>query len=148
MFYQEKQTIVSLASTILISLFYCANMLQRYQERSANAADDFQFLASAALLLIPVLIVSKIVIYILFSIVNTVVTRQEEPSVKDELDQLINLKATRNFYHVFMAGFVLSLGSAAIGQPPVVMFSLLLLSMIVSGVTLDVSQLYFYRRGV
>jgi hypothetical protein len=148
MSYQEKQAIVSLIGTILISAGYCVYIFQKYQAEGVSPTNDLSFWASAILILILVMIVLKIIVYIAFSILNTIVTREEEPGFTDERDKLIDLKATRNFYHVFMAGFVLSMLALAVGQPPFVMFTIIFFSILVAGMILDISQFYFYRRGV
>jgi hypothetical protein len=148
MSYQEKRTIVSLLATILISAFYFRDVLERYQASGMEANDVFRFWGAALIIYIPVIVIFKIIIYIVLSVINTVATKEEEPDFTDELDRLIEMKSTRNFYHVFMAGFLLSLGIMVLGQPPVVMFLVLAATIVVAGIVLDVSQFYYYRRGV
>ena len=92
-------------------------------------------------------IVAKIIIYILFSIVNMIATREEEPSITDERDKLIELKATRNSLYVFGAGFLVAMGSLVMEMPPSAMFIILICAGIVSEMISDLSQFYFYRRG-
>jgi len=149
MSYQEKETIVSLFSNIIISAIYFYIVVQRFQIGTYDSTGVIYFWASVILILIPVLIVPKIVIIIIFNIINTIITREEDdPSFTDELDKLIDLKATRNFYHVFMVGFLLSMVSIVAGMSVVVMFMILLSTLIISGIIMDISQLYFYRRGI
>jgi hypothetical protein len=40
------------------------------------------------------------------------------------------------------------LGIMVLGQPPVTMFLVLAATIVVAGIVLDVSQFYYYRRGV
>jgi hypothetical protein len=148
MSYQEKRSIASLFGTVLISLLYGAFIYQKYQEGGANLNGEFHFWASAILLFIPAAVVLKIVIVVVFSIISTITTQEEEPSVTDERDKLVDLKSTRNFFFVFMAGFFLSLLTQVFSQPPSVMFSLILISIFVGGAVLDISDFYYYRRGV
>lgn len=148
MFFQEKRALVSLIGTLLISTFYFVYVLQKYEAEQLGAANDFSFWGAAILIFIPVSVVFKIIIHIIFIIINTVATQEEEPSITDEFDKLVDLKAVRNFYHVFMAGFLLAMGVLVLGFPPLAMFIVLLLSIVVAGVILDASQFYFYRRGV
>jgi uncharacterized membrane protein YfcA len=147
MTYQERRAIVSVISTLLISTLYSAYMAQRYPEASAYSAEVFRFWGAFFLILIPVSIVAKIIIYILFSIFNTVTTREQEPSITDERDKLIDLKATRNSLVVFTAGFLAGMLAAALGQPPTVMFIAFIASGVLAEVVSDLSQFYFYRRG-
>jgi hypothetical protein len=148
MSFQERRALVSLVSGILISALYCAYMIQRYPEASAYSADVFRFWGSFFLILIPVTIVSKIILYIVFHILNAVATREVEPSLTDERDKLIELKATKNSLYVFIFGFVLAMGSLVVDTQPSVMFIILICSGVVAQMVSDISEFYFYRRGV
>lgn len=146
--FQEKRALASLLGTVIISVFYFINVFQRYQTEQPASGDEFRFWAAAILIYVPVSIVLKIIVHIVFVIINTVATQEKQPTITDELDKLVNLKATRNFYHVFMAGFLLALLPVAVGQPPFVMFTIFLLGIFAAAFALDASQFYFYRRGV
>ena len=150
--HQEKGTIVSLATTILSFAIYCLVVFQKYQDvnldpANANSADEFKFWATVILVLIPVLIVSQIVSQIIFIIINFVVTGEEAPEIIDEFDKLIDLKSTRNFYHTFMVGFLLSMIAIVLDEPPATMLIIMFAAILVSGVILDLSERYYYRRG-
>jgi hypothetical protein len=147
MSYQERRSIVNLISTILISAVYCAYMIQRYPVKDSYSVDVFHFWGAFFLILIPVSIVAKIIIYIVFAIINAIATREEEVPITDERDKLIETKAHMNSNYVFIVGFVLAMGSLAIDRPPSVMFIILLLSGIVSEMVSDISQFHFYRKG-
>lgn len=147
MSYQERRALVSVISTILITVFYSAYMIQRYPEASAYSAEMFRFWGMFFLVLIPVTIVAKIIIQIIFSIVNTIASEEEEPAIVDERDRLIELKAMRNSLYVFSAGVMLAMASLVIDMPPAVMFIILFCAGLVSEIISEVSQFYFYRRG-
>jgi hypothetical protein len=147
MSFQERRSIVNLISSVLITALYSAYMIQRFPEASPYSPDVFHFWGAFFLILIPVSIVARIVIYIVFYIVNTIATREEEPSITDERDKLIELKAQTNATYVFVVGFLLAMGSLIIAMPPSAMFILLLCAGVVSEMVSDISQFYFYRRG-
>ncbi|MRN52296.1 hypothetical protein [Paenibacillus monticola] len=147
MSYQEKKNVVSLLSTLLIFGFYCSYVFQVHQE-STELIDNFRFWGASILILIPVSIVVKIIITIVFNIIYRITTNEIEPSFSDELDKLIELKATRNSHYVFILGFLLSMGSLVIEMPPSTMFIILIFSGLVSEVAGVITQLYLYRRGV
>lgn len=147
MSYQERRAIVSFISTILISTLYSAYMLQRYPDGGAYSPEVFSYWATFFILLIPVSIAAKIIIHIVFSIINTITSNEGEPSLTDERDKLIDLKSTRNALYTFVAGFFLAIGSAAADAPPTIMFILLLGAGILSQIVADISQFFFYRRG-
>ncbi|MBT2292596.1 hypothetical protein J7E73_26365 [Paenibacillus albidus] len=148
MSYQEKKNVVSLFSTILIFSFYCLYVFQTYPEAVQESAETFRFWASVILILIPVSIAAKIIITIVFNIIYRITTNEKEPSFTDELDKLIELKASRNSHYVFILGFVLSMGSLVLNMPPYAMFIILIFSGLVSEVVGVITQLYLYRRGV
>ena len=148
MSFQERRAIVSLISTILISALYSAYMFQRYPEGNSYSADVFRFWGVFFLILIPVSIVAKIVIHIVFSIINTIATREAEPAITDERDHLIELKATRNALYTFAMGFLLAMSSLVMDMPPSAMFIILICTGVVSEIVSEISQFYFYRSGV
>jgi hypothetical protein len=148
MSFQEKRTLVSLITTLVISAAYFVYMFQRYPEASPYSVDIFRYWGSFFLILIPVSIVAKVVVHIVFSIINTLATQEEEPAFTDERDRFIELKSARNALYTFSIGVVLAMGSLVIDVPPATMFLLLLGAGILSEVVSDISQLYFYGRGV
>lgn len=148
MSYQERRSLVNLISDIVITGAYTVYRFQHYPETDPYSPEIFQFWGAFFLLLIAVSIVAKIIIYIIFSIINTIATREEIPSITDERDKLIGLKAMRNTLYTFMIGFVLGMASLAFDQPPTVMFIILFGAGFLSSLMTDVSEFYYYRRGV
>lgn len=91
---------------------------------------------------------AKVIIQIVFNIVNSLVTNEKESLITNELDQLIGLKSTRNSHYVFIIGFLLSMIPLVTDQPPYVMFIILISSGFLSELVGIITQLYLYRRGV
>ncbi|QCR31219.1 hypothetical protein [Lysinibacillus sp. SGAir0095] len=148
MTYQEKKSIVSLISAILIFVSYCLYMYPRYPEEGLESMETFHYWSSFVLILTVFSIVAHIIISILFNIVFRMTTKEREPKFADELDKLIELKAFRNSFFVFILGFILAMGSLIIYQPLQVMFVILIASGFISDVTGSATKLYHYRRGV
>jgi hypothetical protein len=147
MSYQERRAIVNFVSSLLITALYSLVMASHYPDADAYSVEVFRFWGAFILILIPVSIVARIVIYIGFSILNTIATREMEPSITDERDKLIELKAARISLYVFTFGFLLAMISLVVEQPPWVMFTLLILAGILSDTLNELAQFYFYRRG-
>lgn len=147
MSYQERRAIVSLIETVVVSALYSAYMIQRYPAGDLYSPAIFHFWGSFFLILIPVTIVAKIIIYIIFAIINAIATREEELPITDERDKMIELKSQINGGFVFVFGFILAMASLVASLPPAVMFIILLLSGILSEIISDISQFYYYRRG-
>lgn len=148
MTYQEKKSIVTLFSTILIFVLYCLFMYPKYPEGSADITKVFHYWGSFVLVLTLVSIVAHIIISIVFNIFFRVTTGEKEPAFEDELDKLIRLKSIRISFAVFVIGFLLAMGSLVLDRPPSAMFIILIVSGFASDVTGSLSRLYHYRRGV
>ncbi|WP_160719498.1 hypothetical protein [Bacillus sp. USDA818B3_A] len=148
MTYQEKKSIVSLITVILIFGFYCLYMYPQHPEEGLGSSETFRYWGSFVLKLTLVSIVVHILISIIFNIVYRITTREKEPAFADELDKLIALKAYRNSFFVFIIGFLLAMGSIVFYQPSQAMFIILIISGFLSDVTGSVSKIYHYRRGV
>jgi hypothetical protein len=147
MTYQENKSIVSLISTILIFGLYCLYMYPRYPG-GQESTETFHYWGSFVLILLLISIVAHIIISILFNIVFRITTKEKEPRFADELDKLIDLKANRNSFFVFIIGFLHAMGSLVFYQPLQVMFIILIFSGFISDVAGSVTKLYHYRRGV
>ena len=148
MSYQERQSLVSLISTILVFVLYSAFMAQRYPDAGEYSPEVFRFWGAFILILIPVSIVTQIILHIVFSIINAIATREEESLIVDERDKLIELKATRSGLYVFAVGVLLAMGSLVINMPPSAMFIILIIAGMLSSVISDALQLVSYRRGL
>lgn len=146
--YQETRSIVYLASTVVASALYALYIGSTYAGQVAQAPDDRVFWATVILIFIPVLIVFRIIVTIIFAILHKIRTDEDTVYQEDELDRLIDLKATRMFYNVLMAGVVLALLGQVLGLPLSGFFLMLGGAIVVAGLTLDLTQLFFYRRGV
>jgi hypothetical protein len=146
--YQERRSILNLFSGILITVLYSAYMIQRYPQADAYSPEVFQFWGAFFLILIVVSIVARIIIFILFAILNAIIQQEQEPDITDERDRLIELKSLRNGGYVFILGFIVAMVTVAAGQTPAVMFVTLLCAGLVSDMISTLSEFYFYRRGV
>lgn len=148
MTYQEKKSIVSVISAILIFVSYSAYRYTQYPERGLEHTEAFRYWGSFVLVLTLVSIIAHIVIGIVFNIIFRITTGEKEPSFADELDKLIELKAHRNGFFLFIFGFLLAMGSLVIEQPIQTMFIILIVAGFVSDVASSVTKLYHYRKGV
>ncbi|WP_046230259.1 hypothetical protein [Paenibacillus algorifonticola] len=148
MTYQEKKSIVSLISTILIFASYCSYKYLQYPVEGLQTMESFRYWGSFILVLTVVSIVAHIVISIIFNIFFRVTTGEKEPTFADELDKLIDLKANRISFFIFILGFLLAMGSLAINQPTQAMFVILIASGFISDVIGSATKIYHYRKGV
>jgi Na+-driven multidrug efflux pump len=153
MSYQEKRTIATLFSGLLVFAAYIFFVWKKSQGGMVNLGSDLKFWAGAILVFIGIGIVATIIIQIIFHIfyvaVNTVKNNDPDlPEADDEMDKLISMKSTNNSYYVVGAGFILALVTLLLQKPPAVMLNIIFLSFQLGMFFEGFSQIYFYRRGV
>ncbi len=165
MSYQERRTIVSLITGILVIAAYLIYTLGRYQSGAVDGS-DLKFWAGAILIFIGIGIAVSIVIQIVFHILMSIgiaVNRKIQGEslddkaieksinaqmVEDEMDKLIQLKAMRISFAAAGVGFIAALVSLVLGYSAAVMLNILFLSFSVGALIEGVVELYYYRRGV
>ena len=150
MSFQQKNITVSLVNFTLILGFYLIRMFQMIQEGSFNATNVFRLWGIIIGLAIIVTIIGTILTHIVSAIIQAIKTGEEDPKIEDfedERDRLIDLRGTKVTYFVSSIGVFLSMLTFTLGQPPLVMFTLLIFFGVVAQIIGDISRLYLYRKG-
>ena len=149
MSYQEKNITVSVMTYILILGFYVVNLFQMYQTEGLVSTRVFGLWAIVILAAIIVNIAASILTNIALSIVHAIQTRTNESErfIADERDKLIELKGMKVSYIAYSLGVLIAMLTFVFGQPPLVMFSLIVLFSLVAEIIGDMAQIYLYRRG-
>jgi hypothetical protein len=165
MSYQEKRTITSIISGILILAAYCLYAFNP-SRLAALPPGDLKPWAGAMLIFIAVgigaTIVIQIVFHILLSIALAVQTKIENQQsdekdiertihremIEDERDKLIDLKAMRIGFAVAGVGFIAALLSLVFNYSLIVMLNIMYLSFSIGSLLEGGGQLYYYRRGL
>ena len=145
--HQEKQSIVSIIGSVLVIGFYSMYVYKNYIQADLDLLNDFQFWGKSFLYLIPIGIVVQIVIHIVFAIANRIITQEDIPDITDERDKLIELKSIRISHWIFILGFMLAMGSLAMGMEPYVMFLTLISSGFLASLASEVAKIIYYRKG-
>ena len=146
---REKFITVSMIGSILTLGLYSLFIYNRYIATDPDIVNNLKFWGKSILILIPVTIVVQIIIHILFVIINKIVNREDPPPMlTDEMDKLIELKATRISHWIFILGFFLAMCALAMEMPVWVMFTFLIGSGFLAGITSDIAKLYFYKKGI
>lgn len=151
MTFQEKNITVSLVNFSLILIYFLIRVLQMFQSDNFTPEGIFRLWGITIALAIVVTIIGTILTHIVSTIIEAIKTGDEDPKVEDiqdERDELIDLKGTKVTYVVSSIGVFLSMLAFVFGQPPLVMFSLLIFSGLVAQIVGDISRLALYRRGV
>jgi hypothetical protein len=150
MSFKQRNITVSFISNLLILGFFLIRLIQLTQNDSFIAANVFRLWGIVIVLTIVVTIVGTILAHIGSAVVQAIQTGGEEPEIEgleDERDKLIDLKGNRVAYVVFSIGVFLAMLTFVFDQPPLMMFTLLILAGIIGQMTSDISRLVLYRRG-
>lgn len=147
MSYHERKSIVAIVSSVLTTVVYSFYVYQRYLAEGVEILNSPQFWGVTFFVFILVSIVAGILVTIGFTIHYRLTTKETEPTITDERDALIELKATRNSYYAFIAGVLLSMGLLALNMPLWGTFIGLTYSGLAASLVDDVTQFYLYRRG-
>jgi len=150
MSFQEKNITVSFVNFTLILGFYLIRVFQMILGGSFNSTNVFRLWGIILALAVVVTIFATILTHIVSAIIYAIRTGEEKPDIEDiedERDQLIDLKGTNITYIASSIGVFLAMLTFVVGQPPLVMFTLLVFSGLVAQIIGDISRLYLYRRG-
>jgi hypothetical protein len=134
---------------MLILGFYLISLFQLVQGGILNSEHVFRLWGIVVVLATIGTVTIIIFTHIASNVIHTIKTNKEShlKDIQDERDKLIELKGTNVAYRVSSIGVALSMLTLVLGQPPLVMFSLLIFSGIVAQISADLRRLYLYRRG-
>lgn len=150
MSFKEKNITVSLVSFTLILGFFLIRVFQMIQNEGFNSTNVIRLWIIVIVLAIFFTIVATILTHIVSAIIQVIKTGEEDPEIEDledERDELIDLRGTRVTYLVSSIGVFLAMLTFALGQPPLVMFTLLIFVGVLAQIIGDISRLSLYRRG-
>jgi len=150
MSFQQKNVTVSLVTFLLILGFYLVRVFQIIQDGNFNSTNVFRLWGFVIAFAIVGTIVVTIFTHIFSAITQAIKTGEEDPDIEDiedERDRLIDLRGTKVTYFVSSIGGFLSMLTFVLGQPPLVMFTLLIFFGVLAQIVGDISRLYLYRRG-
>ena len=150
MTFQEKNVTVSLVTFSLILIFYLRQMFKMIQDSGLEASSVFRLWGIVIVLGIFLTVAMTIITHIVSAIIEAIQTGEKDPKIEDtadERDKLIDLRGTKITYSVSSIGVFLAMLTFVFGQPPLVMFSLLIFFGLFAQVIGDISRLILYRRG-
>lgn len=150
MSFQEKNITVTLISFLLILVFYTIRVFQMATDGGLNSTELFRLWGVTIVLSIIVTIVGMILTHIVSTIVIAIQTGDDDPDIediKDERDEIIDLKGTKITYTIASIGSFFAMLTFVQGQSPLVMFALLVFFGLLAQVIGDMTRLFVYRRG-
>ena len=150
MSFQEKNITVSLVNFTLILGFYLIRVFQMIQTESFTSSNVFRLWGIIIVLAIVVTVAATILTQILSAIFLAIKKGGKDPeldSLEDERDKLIDLRGTQVTYLISSIGVFLAMLTFTLGQPPLVMFTLLIFFGVMAQIIGDISRLVLYRGG-
>ena len=146
---EEKNITVTLWSYVCILIYFVVRWVHMYQTIGLDKATIFGLWATVIAAIILVTIIGSILTHIVFAIVHAVKTQSEkvEPMITDERDKMIKLRGQNLGYIIFSIGVFISMITYVMGQPTLIMFSIIVFFSVFSEIVTDVFQLFIYRRG-
>ena len=148
MSYREKENLINIFSGIIITAIFGWIAYQRHISGVWDLEKDYAQWGIALLYFMGISIAARIGIYIVFHIINAIATKEEDIPKEDERDKLVKLKATRNAYYTFSFGMLGGIVFLAIGMPVYSIFITFIGAGLLTEIMENVSQIYFYRKGV
>lgn len=150
MSFKQKNIAVTLVNFSLILVFYLIRVIQLLQNENFTQGSVFRLWGIVIVLAVVVTIAATILTHIVSAVVEAVRTGTNNPKVEDfedERDRLIDLRGTRLTYLVTSTGGFLAMLTFVLGQPPLVMFALLVFFGVLAQVVGDIARLVLYQRG-
>jgi hypothetical protein len=148
MSHQEKGAIVSLISALIVFVLYALYALDLYQDGHFSGPEASSLVGKSAFLMIIVGIGVRIVVQILFSVTEAIVTQEKDHPVTDERDKLIELKGMQIAFISFCFSFLALMGILALDMlSPHMVILLTILSLYLASIVADSIKIFLYRRG-
>lgn len=150
MSFKQKNVTATLVSFSLILVYFSIRVLLMIRDGSFIAPNVFRLWVIVIVLAIGATILGTILAHILSAILEAIRTHREPEieNVEDERDILIDLRGTKVTNVASSFGVLLAMLTFVFGQPPLVMFTLLIFFSIVAQIIGDIARLVLYRGGV
>ena len=145
MSYQEKKTLTIILTSIAFTVAYFVRVNQIYIDRGTDI-NPLTFWSGAILLMIPVGIACHIITQIALAVAYRLQTGESPPSIEDERDKVIELKALRVNHYLFLLGFFVSMLFALRGSNLTTVFIVLIVSLFSSGFISEITKYFLYRK--
>ncbi len=154
MTYNEKKNVTNIFSSVLITTIYAIIIYQKYLNGALDDSNIFRFWAIIILIFIPISIVARIIIMIVFHILESIVQASKGKSIDDEIDivderdKFIQMKASATSMYIFIIGFVLALVTQLFDVSYHVFFIVLIAAGLITDLVSELLIIRSYRRGV
>ena len=154
MTYNEKKSLTNILSSVLITAIYAIIIYQKYVNGGLDVSDIFKFWALTILIFIPISIIARIIIMIIFHILESIIQAAQRKDIEDEMDivderdKLIRMKASAISMYIFTLGFIIALATQLFDVSNHVFFIVLIIAGLITDIVSESLMIRYYRRGV
>lgn len=149
MSYQEKSSVVSIVSNLMVLVFYSFFIKAKIASGLVSDENALKYIAVTMLIVIGASIILRIINLIIFSIITVIITRDEsEIEAEDERDKLFGYKSERVSQIIAGVGFLAGLITLAFGLTPVIMVNILFYTFIAGDIVASIVKISMYRKGM
>lgn len=154
MTYNEKKSVTNIFSSVFITVAYAIVIYQKYLNGLLDDSNIFRFWAIIILIFIPISIIARIIIMIIFHILESIVQASQGKSIDDEIDivderdKFIQMKAYATTMYIFIVGFILALVTQLFDISNHVFFIVLIIAGLITDLASELLIIRSYRRGV
>ena len=146
MSFHHKNITVTLASFSLILLFFILRIVQLILNNEFNQSNIVQLWTIVVILAIFATLAGIIFTHGV-SLVRNRQRLEEVDDLVDERDLRIDREGTHLTYRVTSIGSFIAMLLFAVGQSPLIMFSLLIFSGLIGQIAGDIKRLHLYQQG-
>lgn len=150
MTFQQKNTVVTLATFSLILTLFLMRLMQLIQGDNFTQPTLVRLWLMVVLLAVVATIAALILTHGVSAAILAIRTNDGDPEyddLVDDRDRFIDLKGTRLTYTVTSLGSFLAMLTFALGQSALIMFTLLVFFGLVAQIAGDVRRLHLYSQG-
>jgi len=153
MTYQERRSLSNIVMNIIITGVYFIIVYNKYNAGDFDTENMAKLWSLLILIFIPISVGARIILLIIFRIFAEVFdevrgTKEIDRDITDERDKLIELKAGLNGLIIFAIGFIIALITQVMDYDISALFISLLVGGFLSELVSNISEIYYYRRGV
>ena len=145
MSYQQQRGVAAIVTGAIVVAVYFWMTLTRLGTVGPDAGALVRFWATSVLILVPVGIVASIVTAIVSAIAYRIIAGEDPPTIEDERDRMIELKANQVSQAVFVLAFVGSMVPVVLGGSVTAMFVVLVGGGFIAHVVGEVGRILMYR---
>jgi hypothetical protein len=144
MSYQQQRGVATIVTGAIVVAVYFSIALNRLESVQPDAESLVRFWAASILILVPAGVVSAIATAIMAAIVYRITAGEDPPTIEDERDRMIELKANQVSQAIFVLVFVGSMVPVVLGTSVSVMFVVLVGGGFISHVVGEVARIVMY----